>query len=80
MVVLHGQSSRPNIWSCHIELSKQPTPILPFEQWFNFDAEVPPVYVYRLDKYGQYKLVSSLLFILYLVYHMLHYALFWCNH
>jgi hypothetical protein len=26
LVILHGRSSRPNMWSCHIELSKQPTP------------------------------------------------------
>jgi hypothetical protein len=26
MVVLHDQSSRSNMWPCHIELSKQPTP------------------------------------------------------
>jgi hypothetical protein len=25
MVVLHSQSSRPDMWPCHIELSKQPT-------------------------------------------------------
>jgi hypothetical protein len=28
IVVLHSQSSRSNVWSCHIELSKQPTPTL----------------------------------------------------
>jgi hypothetical protein len=26
MVVLHSQSSRSDMWPCHIELSKQPTP------------------------------------------------------
>jgi hypothetical protein len=41
----------------------------------NFDGEVPLFYVYRLDKDDQYKLISSILFILYLVHHMLHYAL-----
>jgi hypothetical protein len=29
MVVLHCQSDRPNMWPCHIELSKQPTPTFP---------------------------------------------------
>jgi hypothetical protein len=28
MVVLYGKSSRSNMWLCHIELSKQPTPTL----------------------------------------------------
>jgi hypothetical protein len=30
MVVLHSQFGRPNMWPCHIELSKQPTPTPPF--------------------------------------------------
>jgi hypothetical protein len=40
MVVLHGQSSRSNMWSCHIELSKQLTP-------------TPPFTLSNLDKFGE---------------------------
>jgi hypothetical protein len=40
MVVLHGQSSRSNMWPCHIELSKQLTP-------------TPPITLSNLDKFGE---------------------------
>jgi hypothetical protein len=45
-----------------------------------FDGEVPLLHVYRSDKDDQYKLISSILFILYLVHYMLHYAFFLSNH
>jgi hypothetical protein len=32
MVVLHSQYSRPNMWLCHIKLSKQTTPTPPLHQ------------------------------------------------
>jgi hypothetical protein len=77
---------RPALQRMHFDdvdgISQEETTSLCFNLMndLNINGEVPLFYVYRLDKDDQYKLVSSILFILYIVYHMLHYALFLSNH